>query len=98
MSWTSQRRNWKNRLMASGPVYCAYCIEELTVSTISVDHVIPICEGGKSRISNYLLACIKCNKERGKQYLKDKKARTGKHSCFQCGNHHNKQPCPFTIQ
>ena len=44
---------------------CVYCGTPLTPPTATFDHIIPRALGGKSSIENYVIACQKCNSEKG---------------------------------
>jgi 5-methylcytosine-specific restriction endonuclease McrA len=48
----------KKNIMTRDNYTCAYCgsNEELTI-----DHIIPICQGGKSTFENCVTACFSCN-------------------------------------
>lgn len=45
---------------------CKYCGRIPPVAILEVDHIIPVCEGGKDDMSNYLTACFDCNRGKGK--------------------------------
>lgn len=53
---------------------CTYC--GISVSGLQIDHIVPKSHGGSDRISNFCLACKKCNQNKGdksiKEFLKDK--------------------------
>lgn len=62
----------KKFLLAEAQNYrCAYCHIEMTIegnndgTSVSVDHVVPRCRGGKCRWSNEVAACRDCNTARG---------------------------------
>lgn len=40
---------------------CQYCDMKITDKTASVDHVIPVSQGGRNRWENLTTACRKCN-------------------------------------
>jgi 5-methylcytosine-specific restriction endonuclease McrA len=44
---------------------CAYCSEHFTARELSVDHVIPRCEGGKTTWTNTVTSCKPCNLRKG---------------------------------
>lgn len=44
---------------------CAYCDEIFTARELSIDHVIPRCEGGKTSWENCVTACRTCNLKKG---------------------------------
>jgi 5-methylcytosine-specific restriction endonuclease McrA len=43
---------------------CAYC--DATRVPLNVDHIIPRAQGGTDRVSNLTLACVTCNKRKGR--------------------------------
>jgi 5-methylcytosine-specific restriction endonuclease McrA len=51
-------------LLIRDPV-CQYCGKELTIHTITYDHVIPQSNGGKHTWDNVVGACKKCNNTKG---------------------------------
>lgn len=44
---------------------CAYCEQQKTSKDLTFDHVIPICQGGKTTWQNIVAACMKCNAKKG---------------------------------
>lgn len=50
---------------------CQYCGVNLTVSTGTLDHVIPKSRGGKWSWDNLVLACTKCNQHKGNRTPKE---------------------------
>lgn len=55
---------------ASGKArFCWMCRCELTLSTATVDHLIPTSKKGRDQRSNYRLACRPCNSTRGNRRL-----------------------------
>lgn len=42
-------------------LFCHYCKVKDPIKELTVDHVIPICKGGKDIMRNYVLACTQCN-------------------------------------
>ena len=40
---------------------CQYCGKKPALSELTIDHVSPRCQGGKTEWPNVLLACLKCN-------------------------------------
>ena len=46
---------------------CAYCFEPL--STVTIDHIIPVVCGGTNEIGNLAPACLRCNASKGKKPL-----------------------------
>jgi len=56
---------------------CMYCSTELTHENATIDHIIPISNGGSNAQVNLIVCCRDCNSERGDtnfyQYLKTKR-------------------------
>lgn len=52
---------------------CYLCTELVPRAQASVDHVIPLSKGGKDDETNYKLAHVKCNAEKGNMTLEDYK-------------------------
>ncbi len=44
---------------------CQYCGSKFPTSELSIDHVIPRAQGGKSSWANLVCACVKCNSSKG---------------------------------
>ncbi len=44
---------------------CAFCAEELSTATATVEHWVPITAGGPDHLSNKMLACEACNRAAG---------------------------------
>lgn len=57
-----EARNYRPRLISRDGEKCAHCG---TSEELSVDHVVPLCRGGSSRIDNLQLLCKKCNVQKG---------------------------------
>jgi hypothetical protein len=61
-------------LMAKFEGYCAYCGRRVIRSPgtpsapdrATIDHVVPRCRGGTSRLDNMVLACRTCNEVKGR--------------------------------
>ena len=49
---------------------CQYCEELITLSAMTIDHVIPQCMGGGSEWTNIVTACGPCNSEKDAQLWK----------------------------
>lgn len=50
---------------------CAYCDDELDLTTAEVDHVIPISKGGSNDRYNLEIVCRECNRVKGSKALDD---------------------------
>lgn len=44
---------------------CQYCGETFPTSELSIDHVVPVSQGGTSCWENVVCACTECNKQKG---------------------------------
>jgi 5-methylcytosine-specific restriction endonuclease McrA len=49
---------------------CQYCETDLTLATTTMDHVYPICRGGKTTWENIVAACPTCNSNKGSKLIK----------------------------
>ena len=49
---------WKNRL---GEGKCAYCGKEVHPKYLTMDHIVPVVRGGRTRRSNVVTCCRDCN-------------------------------------
>lgn len=49
---------------------CNGCGDPLTILTCSIDHVIPLCAGGKTNKNNFQLLCTPCNKAKGQMSMR----------------------------
>jgi hypothetical protein len=43
---------------------CHYCDKQLTRFTVTLDHVIPVSEGGNNSLGNLVTACLACNSQK----------------------------------
>ena len=55
---------WNNRIQ---PGVCHYCRRQVGREELTMDHVVPLIRGGKSRKGNIVPACKECNNK--KKYL-----------------------------
>jgi len=44
---------------------CQYCGEHLSPSKVTIDHVLPRCQGGLTSFSNCVVSCFPCNGRKG---------------------------------
>ncbi|MEU4984747.1 RNA-guided endonuclease IscB [Streptomyces sp. NPDC021969] len=59
----------RTRLRAKWDSSCAYC--DAAGVRLNVEHVKPCSQGGSSRISNLVLACVPCNQAKGSSSVED---------------------------
>jgi len=52
---------WRNQL---GKGICYYCSGHFTKELLTMDHVIPVVRGGRSRRSNVVVCCKECNSKK----------------------------------
>lgn len=45
---------------------CQYCGDELPADDLTLDHVVPRCEGGPTSWTNVVAACVPCNRRKGR--------------------------------
>ena len=61
LGFTRVRPRALKQAMAEQDSACAYCLSPLTEATATVDHVIPLAQGGTHRLANLVVACGSCN-------------------------------------
>jgi len=45
------------------------CLKCESRERLSIDHIMPICRGGKNEIENYQTLCVKCNSEKNSKHI-----------------------------
>ncbi len=60
-----RRSQWWKNVLARGK--CYYCGRKFHPSQLTMDHLVPLARGGKSKKSNLVPACKECNSK--KKYL-----------------------------
>ena len=60
-----RKSNWWNAKIQKG--VCSYCGKKVGKDQLTMDHVVPISRGGKSRKGNIVPSCKTCNNK--KKYL-----------------------------
>jgi 5-methylcytosine-specific restriction enzyme A len=60
-----RRSNWWDSKIQKG--VCYYCNREVGRTQLTMDHLIPLSRGGKSKKGNVVAACKECNNK--KKYL-----------------------------
>ena len=69
------RRDNGRRFSGERFASCRYCQMTYKLIDLTVDHVIPKSRGGKSNMSNYVLACEPCNKSKANLLLSEWRAK-----------------------
>jgi 5-methylcytosine-specific restriction enzyme A len=60
-----KRSSWWQRRIQTG--VCYYCNKEIGRANLTMDHIVPLSRGGKSKKGNIVPACKDCNNR--KKYL-----------------------------
>ena len=55
----------RRNLFARDKQRCQYCARQLTLSQMSLDHVLPRSQGGDTSWENIVCCCVKCNTTKG---------------------------------
>ena len=55
----------RRNLFARDKQSCQYCGQQLTLSQMSLDHVVPRSQGGHTNWENIVCCCVKCNTAKG---------------------------------
>lgn len=50
---------------------CQFCGKKLRWHEVTVDHILPICKGGKTDIENLQILCSHCNSQKGSKNVKN---------------------------
>jgi 5-methylcytosine-specific restriction endonuclease McrA len=58
---------------------CIYCRRAFLLSTLTVEHITPLCLGGTNDPSNIALACFPCNNDKGREAWFQKREFNKKH-------------------
>jgi hypothetical protein len=51
---------------------CFFCGDETNDETFSVEHLIPLVQGGPDNLANVVCACVDCNNEAGRKSITEK--------------------------
>ena len=54
-------KEWLEKFQQHG-FHCHYCEKLLTFSTVTKDHLVPICRKGTDKIDNIVPCCMPCNR------------------------------------
>ena len=82
---SAQKRKIKKRLLHKGRKPCCFCQRTLTIHTATIEHVVPLAQGGGWEIENIKLSCSPCNQERGVQDFE--RFRDAKHKAMGATSH-----------
>jgi 5-methylcytosine-specific restriction endonuclease McrA len=55
----------RRNLLVRDHASCQYCGKVIKTHEYTTDHVIPLCQEGKSTWENLVIACMRCNKSKG---------------------------------
>jgi len=73
---TLRKTRWWQQRLARG--ICHYCGREFPPSDLTLDHIVPLIRGGKTKRGNVVPACKECNNQKKyllpwewEEYLKD---------------------------
>ena len=55
----------RRNLLVRDNASCQYCGKVIKTQEYTIDHVMPLCQGGKSVWDNLVIACMRCNKTKG---------------------------------
>jgi len=66
---TRKPRFSKNNLYLRDQYKCLYCSQPFQKNQLTLDHVVPISRGGKTRWDNCVSACGPCNSRKGNKLL-----------------------------
>lgn len=68
MRWKSREPRWsRRRVLERDNERCVYCGSRAT----TIDHIVPVCQGGRSTWENTVAACKPCNNRKGSRSLED---------------------------
>lgn len=57
---------------------CQYCLDQLPMSELTFDHVLPLSRGGKTTWENIVTCCKPCNSKKGAQTLIEARMKVAK--------------------
>ena len=57
-----RKTQWWLKLLQKG--ICHYCKEKFPPDELTMDHIVPVCRGGKSNKGNIVACCKECNNEK----------------------------------
>jgi 5-methylcytosine-specific restriction endonuclease McrA len=65
MEAAAMRRVWREQRHAENP-RCDFCGHKMALAKATIDHRVPLCEGGADEPDNWLLSCVTCNQRKGR--------------------------------
>jgi 5-methylcytosine-specific restriction endonuclease McrA len=76
---------------------CCYCKKVFLVTSLTIEHLVPLCLGGSSDVTNIALSCAPCNQEKGREaWLMKRKLNRSQYE--QHPHQHRKQDRSNTLQ
>lgn len=63
-----EKRLIRSKMLAHCP-YCLYCGQRLRQATATLDHIIPVAQGGENAQESLALCCERCNACKGSRSL-----------------------------
>lgn len=63
------RKQFKHQLIREQGFRCAYCGRFCLPSEFTLDHIVPISEGGATRLRNLVVCCKECNLKKGNKFI-----------------------------
>lgn len=63
------RKQFKHQLIREQGFRCAYCGRFCLPSEFTLDHIVPISEGGATRLKNLVVCCQECNSKKGNKFI-----------------------------
>lgn len=63
----ARRRKIRETVLWREKSRCAYCRCQLTMETMTLDHVVPRSKGGAFEVGNLIASCGPCNSAKGNQ-------------------------------
>lgn len=61
----------KNNIYLRDKHTCTYCGQRFDKSHLTIDHIIPKCNGGKDSYMNCITSCKECNAKKGKKSVEE---------------------------
>ena len=67
MNWIRQEK--RLAIYMRDGMACVYCSADSTTERMTLDHVVPFCQGGSNTPNNLVTSCLTCNSSRGSKSL-----------------------------